>query len=87
MRDKIDPLRRAAHKNNFVLIRRADKLGSFGTSRLVGVCRLLAQIVNAAMDIGILHAVVAVGRFDHRSGLLRRGPVIQEGQRFTSHLG
>ena len=87
MRDKIDPLCRAAHKDNFVLIRRADKLSSFGTSRLVGICRLLAEIVNAAMDVGIFHAVVAVDGLNHGSGLLRCGPVIQKGQRFTPNLG
>ena len=87
MRDKIDPLRRTAHKDNFVLIRCANKLGSFGASRLVGVCRLLAEIVKAAMDVGILLTVVAVDGFDYGSGLLRCGTVIQEGQRFTPHLG
>ena len=87
MRDKIDPLSRTAHKDNFVLIRCANKLGSFGASRLVGVCRLLAEIVNAAMDVGILRAVVAVDGFDYGSGLLRCSTVIQEGQRFTPHLG
>ncbi len=87
MRNKIDSLSRATHEDNFVLIRRADKLGSFGASRLVGVCRLLAEIVNAAMDVGIFQAVVVVDGLNHGNGLLRCGPVIQESQRFTPHLG
>ena len=52
--DEIDPLRRPAHEQNFVHVLRVDKAGDRLARTVVGVACLHAQIVDAAMDIGVL---------------------------------
>ena len=58
---------------------RADALAR----RLVGVGRALAQHVHAAMDVGVVVAVVARDRVDHRLRLLRRRRVVEIDERLA----
>ena len=51
MRDQVNPLSCTAGKNHFIRIRCANKGRRFGASRLIGIRRLFAQVMDTAMDI------------------------------------
>ena len=53
----------------------------------VGVGRLLAQFVHAAMDVGVFGFVVADDAVDHGAGLLRGGGVVEIDQRLAVRGG
>ena len=65
------------------LMKRGDLCARF----FVGVGRLLAQLVDAAMDVGVFGFVVADEAIDHRPGLLRGGAVVEVDQRLAVRVG
>ena len=59
----------------------------FFASFFIGIRCFLAQLVHAAMDIGILRPIKTRNAIDHRQRLLRRRAVVQINQRLTVRLG
>ena len=82
-RDEIDAFGRAAREDDFV--------GAFGVDEFRGarargferVRRAIAQLVDAAMDIGVVVLVVMHERVNHRARFLRRGGVVEINQRLA----
>ena len=86
LRHQIDALGRPACENDFVRARRADVLCNTPPRVLVSLCRAGAQIVQAAMHIGVVVLVIVPKRIDHRPRFLRRGRVIKIDQRMAMGL-
>ena len=86
VRNQVDPLRSPTREKNFVRVRDPDKVGYLAARGLIGIGRLLAQVVHSPVDIRILRSIVALQGVDHRLRLLRRRSVVQIRQRLAPHL-
>ncbi len=75
--DKIDAFRRAARKNNFVGGFCVDKFCRARARGFKRIRRAIAQLVDAAMDIGIVEFVIMHQRVNDRARFLRRGGVVE----------
>ncbi len=80
VRDEVDRLGRVAGEDDLVAVGRVDEPRDPGPRLLVGGRRLLADRVDAAMDVGVVLAVVVGDGIDDDVGLLarRRGVEIDE---------
>jgi hypothetical protein len=75
--DQVDPLRRPAREQNALLVGRVDERSHLAAGLLVGVGGDLAEVVDAAVDVGVLLLVVAAHRVNDLPRLLRRGAVVE----------
>ena len=82
---QIDGLGRAAHEHDFLRAARVEERTEGRARALVGRGGALAQSVHAAMDIGVIEAIVVVQRLDHRRRLLGGGGVVEVHQRLAVH--
>ena len=82
LRDQIHCLGGAAHENNLLGVRCAEKFAHFLPARLEQFGRSAGEGVRGAVDIGIIATVKLRGRVNHRLRLLRGGRVVQPDQRF-----
>ena len=72
VRDEVDRLGGVADEDHLVAFRGVDEAGDGGASRFVRRGRPLADLVDAAVDVGRVLAVVAAERIDHELRLLAR---------------
>ena len=85
LRNQVDSFRCPAHEDDFLVGCGVDEgLYSF-PGRLVGFRRLFAQGMHAAVDVGIVIAIVFVQRLDDLARLLRGGGIVQVHQGLAAH--
>ncbi len=84
--DEVDRLGGVAGEDDLVAVGGVDEPGHGGASRLERRRRPLADLVDPAMDVGRVLAVVAVERVDDDLGLLARRGRIEEDQRLAVNL-
>ena len=75
--DEVDGLGGAAHVDELVVLGGVDEAADLAAGGLVVVGGVLAQGVDAAMDVGILGRVVVDQRVNNALGLLAGGRVVQ----------
>ena len=85
-RDEIDAFGRAARENDFVGAFGVDEFRGAGARGFKRVRRAVAQLVDAAMDIGVVVLVIMHQRVNHRARFLRRGGVVEINQRLAVDL-
>ena len=73
----------AADEDQLVLALRVEESARLGAGLLVRGCRALAELVDAAVDVGAIHLVELADGVDHRERLLRGGGAIQIHQRLA----
>src|SRR5690606_34212244 len=69
-----------------VPVRSADEARNFPVGGLVHERGLVAERVDAAVDIRIVRGVVIDEAVQHGAGLLRRGGVVEVGERLSVYL-
>ena len=84
MGDEIECLSGAAHEDDFVAFAGVDELADSAARALVGKGRLLAEEVDAAMDVGVFAGVVALERVDDRQRLLGGRAVVEIDEIFAA---
>ena len=84
--DEIDSFRRPARKNNFVGGFGVDEFSGTGARGFEGVRGAVAQLMDAAMNIGVVVFVIMHERINDAAGLLRRGGVVEINQRLAVDL-
>ena len=77
---EVDGLRGVAHEDDLAAVRCADEARHLPAGALVGGRGLLADGVDAAMDVGAVAAVVGIHGLDHDARLEGRGGAVQVGQ-------
>ena len=77
MGDEIERLGGAAHEDDFAALAGVDELADAAARAFVGKGRLLAEEVDAAMDVGVFASVVALERVDDRQRLLGGRAVVE----------
>ena len=82
-RDEVDAFGRAAHKDDLARRCGLEKRPGFLPRLLVLGGRALAQVVDAAVDVGVLRRVVALEAIDDRAGFLARGGVVEIDERLA----
>jgi hypothetical protein len=83
LRDEVDRLGRAADKNDFGRGRGVDEAPHLLARALVEGRRLLGERMHAAVHVGVVGARVVGDRVDDGRGLLRRGGVVEVGERMA----
>ena len=78
--DQIDGLGRAAHEHDLVARAGVDEGHQPVARPLVERGRLLAQRMHAAVDVGVMVALVVVDGVDHGQRPLGGGAAVQVGQ-------
>ena len=84
--DEIDGLGGVAGKDDLFLAGGIEEGGDFVARILVGLGRLVGEIMQAAMHIGILRGVNLVQTIEHGARLLRRGGVVEIDKRLAVNL-
>ncbi len=84
--DEVDRLGGVPGPDDLAGVRDADQTGDLAASTLVGSRGALGQLVDAAMDVGVVAAVVGVDRLDDHARLLRGRRGVQVDQRVPVHL-
>ena len=84
--DEVDRLGRVAGEDDLVAVGRVDEPGDLGPRPLVCGRRLLADRVDAAMDVGVVLAVVVVDGIDDDARLLARRRRVEVDQRVPVDL-
>ena len=84
VRDQIDRLRGAAGEDHLAVLARADEALHFAARRIEGGSRRLRQVMNAAVDVGVLRRLVAHETVDDRLRHLARGRVVEIHQRLAA---
>src|SRR5882672_12870144 len=74
---QIDAFGRAAHKDTLLRLARVDETPHLLARTFVSGRRLLAQIVNAAMNVGMLVFEIDAAAIDYHLRDLRRGGVVE----------
>lgn len=77
LRDQVDAFRRSTREDDLIRAGRPDVLSDPRPRALVSFGRARAQLVKAAVDVGVIVLVVMAQRLDDASRLLRRGRVIK----------
>ena len=85
-RHQVDRLGGVAREDQLFVAARADEARHFAARALEREGGLLAQLVDAAMDIGVGVLVVVFQAHDHPPRLLRRSAAIQKRQRLAIDL-
>ena len=83
---QVDGLGGPAHEHHLPGVLRAQEAGGAGPGPLVGLGGPVAQLVDAAVDVGVVAAVVAVQRLQHLAGTLAGGRAVEVGQRAAVYL-
>src|SRR5262249_41309229 len=86
LRDEVDAFGRAARVNDLMRLGRVDEPLNPDARVFVFARRQLAQIMHAAMDVGVLRGVVVIDRVDHGLRLLRGRGAVQIDQRASVYL-
>ena len=86
VRHEVDRLGGVAREDDLVRVRRADEPRDLGARLLVGRCRSLADLVDPAMDVGVVLAVELVDRVDDDLRLLARGRRVEVDERLAVDL-
>ena len=81
IRHEVDRLGRVAGEHDLVPIRGVDEPRDARSGRFICRGGALADLVDAAMDVGVVLAVVGVHRIDHGLRLLARGRRVEVDQR------
>ena len=84
--DEVDRLGRVAGEDDLVAVRGVDEPGDLGARLLVLGRRLLADGVDAAMDVGVVLAVVVSDGVDDDARLLARRRRVEVDQRVPVDL-
>ena len=84
--DEIDPFGGAADEDDFLRRRGAEKRLHLLPGLLEGVGRTGRQRVRAAVDVRVVVRVEMRDGVDHALRLLRRGGIVEPGQRLAMHL-
>jgi hypothetical protein len=84
--DEIDSVCGPAGEDHFARGPGVDEPGDFLADLVVGVGGPLAQVVDAAVDVGILLGVEPADRVDDRLGLLAGRGVVEIDQRLAADL-
>jgi hypothetical protein len=74
---QVDPIGRAAGKDDFAGRRRVDEAGDLLSNLVIGEGGSLAQVMDAAVDIGVLFGVEPGDGIDDDLGLLAGGGVVE----------
>jgi hypothetical protein len=77
--DEVDGLRRVADEDDLAAVGGADVVGERCPSALVRRRRLGRERVRAAVDVGVVAALVAIDRLDRSEYPLRAGAGVQVG--------
>ncbi len=85
LRNQVYPLGRSAHKNDLFERFRIDEMLDFLACAFVGVCRQFAQGMHAAMDIGIVRAIIFIQCLDDLARLLCRCRIVQVHQGLAAY--
>ena len=85
LRDQVDGLGGAAHKDHFLAGWRVDKLAELVPGRFIFGRGLLAERVQAAMNVGVIFTVVTGQRLDNPGRFLRGRGVVEIDQRLAAH--
>ena len=86
LRHQVDRLRSATREDDFARRRCVDEAAHFLARFLEKIGGFLAQLVHAAMHVGVRIGLVAIDRRDHARGSLRRGGAVEVHQRLAVHL-
>ena len=84
--DKIDGLGGVAGEDDLFLAGGIEEGRDFLARAFVGFGRLVGEIVQAAMHVGVLRRVGAIEPIEHRPRLLRRSGVVEVDQRLAIDL-
>ena len=82
--DQVDGLGRVANEGHLAPVAGADPVGDGGAGPLVGGGRLGRERVRAAVDVGVVAALVAVDGLDRGEDPLRARPGIQVDERLVA---
>ncbi len=80
-RDQVDRLGRVADEDDLAPVGRAEVIGDRRPRALVGRRRLGRERVRAAVDVGVMGALVAVDRLDRGQHPLGAGAAVEVGDR------
>ena len=75
--DKIDCFRGAACENNVLVSGRVDELRHTIARALVSGGGAIAQLVDAAMHVGVVVLIIILNCIEHRARLLRGSGVVE----------
>ena len=84
--DEIDRLGGVAGEDDLFLAPGIEEGRDFLARALVGLGRLVGEIMQAAMHIGVLRRIGLVQAVEHGARLLRRGRVVEIDQRLAINL-
>ena len=84
--DEVDRLGRVADEDDLAPVGGADVVGDGRAGALVGGGRLGGERVRAAVDVGVVAALVAVDRLDRGQHPLRAGAAVEVGERLAVDL-
>ncbi len=84
--DQVDRLGRVANEDHLAPVGGAEVVGDRRPRSLVGRRRLGRERVRAAVDVGVVGALVAVDRLDRGQHPLGAGAAVQVGDRLAVHL-
>ena len=84
--DEVDRLGRVAGEDDLFLAPGVEEGRDFLARALIGFGRLIGEVVQTAMHVGVLRRVGLVQTIEHRLRLLRRSRVIEIDQRLAVDL-
>ena len=84
--DEVDGLGRAARPDDLVSTAGVDELGDASASGFKRRRSSHAQLMNTAMDIGVVAFVIIHERLNHRARFLRGSSVVEINQRLAVNL-
>ena len=84
--DEVDRLGRVADEDHLAAVGGAEVVGDRRPGALVGGGRLGGERVRAAVDVGVVAALVAVDRLDRGQHLLGAGAAVEVGDRLAVDL-
>ena len=85
--DKVDRLGGITRKDDLLLAAGIEERRHLLPRALVGFGRLVGEVMQPAMHVGILRGVGLVQAIEHRLRLLRRGGVVEIDERLAVNLG
>jgi hypothetical protein len=86
LRDEIDALGRSSREDDLLRRRRAEIAGDLRARGLVSLGGARAQLVQAAVDVGVVVLVVAAQRIENGARFLRRRGVVEINERVPVNL-
>src|SRR5689334_2051019 len=86
LRHEVDPVGGTAGENHLAWESGIQEPAGLLPYRVIRLRRRLAQVMDAAVNVGIVQTVVAAHGIDDRLRLLRRGGVVEIHQRLAMHL-